>query len=449
MREGKGKGVFTSMRKNVLIATIVITVILLAGTLIPLTATVQPAYASAPTQAPGEVQVYFNETGKNGTWYLNVSTEEFIGSTWAIMKMHQYTATSPNLTIELNPGNYTYTAFFALPGRVVTDSGYLMNLSNSSVQVPINFTEYEMGYGVSMNVPGLPAGMTIGYYVSTVSGMQVFDRSSSGSSQEIFGLSNGTYYYACSNFYNFYGQGSFTVYGASVSVNVSLTVLSNGVYFNASGLPANQSWKFSFINVIFSNYSGISNYTGSIPFSELGNQSASWNWPAGYVNFTVTGPQGYVVSKIDFTVVHYNESKTWNLTGGESTGHFSILGNNDREFNGSFVISNVPQFSTSHPGVQSNSTIYLTVHFAKVSVLPTHRRSPFPFWILLLLIGIGAIILGVWDGERRRKIRRGYEENTERKGKEDLFSDPGEKGTDLFSDDFPSNPLKGKGGDKK
>ena len=352
--KGKGGGGFTSMRKNVLTATIVITVILLMGMILPLTALSQPAYASAPTQAPGEVQTLVS--------------------------------TSPEYDLFLNETN--------LPQREVWST-----VVASGSTIP--------------SESGTPFKV-----ISWIN--------SSSRSHEVHGLKNGNYsYYSYANNPNFDFAGGFKIEGRSITINITLalTDLDN---FTAVGLPSNV---YALVALLYNNTSigssGPLSVNKSIGFYETNGR------------YTITAPSGYIIKSINVSTTTYSWS---NLSP-----YPNVVTANET--------TNVNSMNYTLRVNSTNSTANITVFFQAV-----HARSPFPYWILLLIIGIVAIVIGILDGERRRKIKRGHEENERRK--EDLFSDPEErfreneegkmeKTNSNSNDDFPSDPLKvWKGGDK-
>lgn len=400
------------MSKKNLIVVIMITAVLLSGTAVPL-GLAHSAYAGAPASAPGEEPVYFNETGSGGPWSLNVSNISIENGYNVITAMRTYGIFQPSMVIYLSQGYYGYTAYVALPGRLATVSN-LFQITNSSTEIALNFSEYSAGYRVSLNVTGLPQGASWSPFIGTVSGMYLPAIKGpetpflSNNSYEIF-LSNGTYEYAVSSDNGaFYNRTWIVVQGKPVNAILQMQMKANPIEFQAMGLLSNESWQFNFTNVHFTN----SNST-VFPFMLRGNESRVFNWGQGFVNFTVSAPQGYVLTGMSINVLHFNTTANGALTGEERNVTINISGNDSREFNYSFWIGSYPAGPIFSLIVLANSSIHLTCYFkqASKSITPT----PFPWWIILLIVGIITAAGGIMEGNHRRRIKRGYKENEKRK----------------------------------
>ena len=396
--------------------------------------------ASGPLFANKSIVFYGNgrflTTAPSG--YI-IKTMNVITATYAWSNASPYpNITTVNSLVDVNSTNYTLSinVVSSIVNITVVFANEITNsTTNSTTNTTTNSTTNNttnQTYNVTFQKMNLPKGMTW----TVVMGItpKLANRAwanASGRYIEFRGVKNGLYDY---NSYAMGGifdlAGNFTVNGSSVLINVTLHMSTTGI-FNSTGLPN------AIIHGTMWNVNVNGSLSGDYPLMENGSVELYQSGTGIADNYQIKAPAGYIIKTINTSVTVY----IWP----QAQAYPSLVAIN-KTLNTSINSANYTYMAMN----LRNTIVYITIVFAPISVVVHHHtRSPFPYWIILLILAAGAIALGIWDGERRRKIRKGYKENLEKNGKEDLFSDPGEKGTDLFSDDFPDSPLKGKGGDKK
>ncbi len=304
-------------------------------------------------------------------------------------------------TVNSTANNTTGTTGNSTTGSNNTTNTTTNNTTNSTT----NSTN--QSYNVTFQEMNLPRGMkwsvVMGFnYVNLTELKNLSWANSSGRYIEFHGVKNGLHSY---NSYAMGGifdwAGNFTVNGRSLLINVTLPMNSVDIFYSfgfreisAHGII----WNINANGSLSGGYQLVEN--GSIGLYQYGTTG----------NYQIKAPAGYMVKSLDIN----NTTYVWS-----NASLYPV------EVSVNSVVKNINSTNYTFISANTRNTIVnVTIVFAPVSVVHHHVYSPFPYWILLFLIGIGAIILGVWDGNRRRKIKRGHEENERRKG----------KGTKLFDD---------------
>ena len=133
------------------------------------------------------------------------------------------------------------------------------------------------------------------------------------------------------------------------------------------------------------------------------NASFETKISSGFYAYLLECPTGYYIHNISVSIDYRNGTV-------ES---FSILVNQNI-FNFTFEITINP--TQEFPVLPTGASIHSVVHF--VEGAPSQNINWYPG--ILVLIGIAGGALGIWDGNRRRRIKKGYKENEERKKMEGI-----------------------------
>lgn len=384
------------MLSRKIVATIILTVIVLSGAL-PLTGLSHPQAApSNPAQAStvgnATYPVTFTESGLNpGTmWSLNITTMEWNGYGWQFGGYNVSSTRNNSLTVSLVPGSYSYTAY-ALPGPMMFEySGYLLNVSSSG-QVGVYFTS---DWKVSLDETGLIPGTLWNVTIRSINDMILWDGSGNKTTVPVW-LSPGEYSYAASAIGYVASLGRIDVINNTVSetitfsrlayydLNITEVGIPEGVtsYIDISNGSGSTAWRPVFVGTI-------NNATNVSVFAAV--------FFDGKYNFSIIAPYGYLITGA--------EEFVYNLTS-LSTHTFYFLPKTT--FNGSFTFNSFGNYTNyQHGNFSGNgSAVHIIVFFAPATSHPT--PYPFPWWIVLLIVVIAVILVLIpvvaYARRRRRK----------------------------------------------
>ena len=237
------------------------------------------------SQPTTTVNVVFNET------YETTFTEKGLpsGTTWYVNISGMASSGPINTTsysVYLINGTHDY--MIATPDKIYEPSPISSSVNVVGTSQTVNITFSELTYKVTFSETGLPSGTE--WFVNLSNGKSYNSTSTTLSFYE----PNGTYSYTLgsSNFnYGNTSSLSFTVKGASVSVNVNIPLLTYTVTLSEKGLSAGSTW---YINVTGPKNLTLKTTSASINLTGLPNGQYSYTVSsAGYTsrsgNFTVHG----------------------------------------------------------------------------------------------------------------------------------------------------------------
>lgn len=234
-------------------------------------------------------EVTFKESGLPGNtqWYVNITG----GSS--------FNSSDHNISLEAGNGTFNYT--IATQDKEYEAQGGSFAVSGEPISVNVSFTLVR--YSVTVMEIGLPSGD--GWY------MNITGEPTSGevtSSSYSTSLANGTYHYTTSSVNKSYisGPGSFTVAGASKTVNIHFTGETYNINFTETGLPSGKYW---YVNVTGGQLSGP--ITGTSYSLSLQNGTYDYSVSTSYNVFKPVYKNSFTVNgtsnseSIKFTQVKY------------------------------------------------------------------------------------------------------------------------------------------------
>ena len=181
---------------------------------------------------------------------------------------------------------------------------------------------------------------------------------------------------------------------------------------SSQGAPNNGSWYLNRSGKIVTSVNVIGgqleySYVNNSSMQREGNTGGIFLASSGGFNISIQAPQGYTIKHLNATIYvnvlvnNTTEVKEFNET---------LIFQTGTNFTGYIDFSSVYGFELNH--FPNGSGVYLTIVFAPITHPTPH---PFPWWIILVIIGIGAAAGGILEGNRRRRRKRECRENEARK----------------------------------
>ena len=246
------------------------------------------------TSLPKAYQITFQETGL------------IIGTTWNVtLNGSLKSSSSSSLIFDESNGTYYY-AVGAVEGFTATPSSGEINVTGRNVSVKIVFSPSVTvsKYSAIFTETGLVSGI---WYVNITNGQSSY----SSSTTITFLLTNGTYDYSVSTGNTLFEpspfNGTLTVKGSSVAVNIKFSELQFSLQFNETGLPTGSQWSVSL------NGTTESSTSNNISFLVLpGTYTYLIIPPPGYTTTQLSGEVRVVDPPLYVNTVFYQEK--YNVT---------------------------------------------------------------------------------------------------------------------------------------
>ena len=338
--------------------------------------------------------VVFNETGLPAAtqWWANITSGPSANTTGA------------TVAVFLTNGSYAYTLasadarYSAAPGTIVLPNGtgnFTVNVTFSPVLFVVTWTESGLPAGTTwwVNVTGHPSANSTGTHI-------------------VLSLLNGTHAYTVATANKSWTStgGSATVSGAALPVAVTFTLVTFGVTFSQTGLPAGTMW--------WANVSGGTSLssTGASAVGALPNGTYTYTiattdktYAAAGGGVTVAGASAsatvtftLVTFSVTFTETGLPSGTNWSVTLGASTVYSTGTTLTFTETNGtySFTVGSVSGYSAN----SSSGSVHVTGSSAGRTLAFSANPTTSPFLGLpnnegyYLLGGIVAVLAAIGAG---------------------------------------------------
>ena len=246
------------------------------------------------TLVPKTYQIAFQEIGLLSGTAWNITLNGTLKS-----------SSSSTLIFDESNGTYYY-AVGTVEGFTAIPSSGEVNITGKNVSITIVFSPSVTvsKYSVIFTETGLVSGI---WYVNLTNGQSAY----SSSATITFLLANGTYNYSVSTGNTLFEpspvNGTFTVKGSTVTVNIKFSELQYSLQFNETGLPAGSQWSVTL------NGTTESSTSNNISFLVLpGNYTYIIVPPSGYTATQISGEVRVVDSPLYINTAFYQEK--YNVT---------------------------------------------------------------------------------------------------------------------------------------
>ncbi len=298
------------------------------------------------TPIPKTYQIAFQETGLISGTKWNITLNGSLKS-----------STSSTLLFNESNGTYYYVVGTVDGFKAIPSSGEV-NVTGRKVSVTIVFSPSVTvsKYSVIFTEAGLVSGI---WYVNLTNGQSYY----SSSTIITFLLANGTYNYSVSTgnalFEPSPANGTFTVNGSSVAVNIQFSELQFSLQFNETGLPTGSQWS---VTLNGTTESSTSNNISFLVFP--GTYTYVIIPPPGYTTTQLSGEVRVVDSPLYVNTAFYQEeyNVTFLVSGLASGTLWTIT------FNGSTMSTS---FTTISFSVTNGSYVFIIGNLTGYSVQPS------------------------------------------------------------------------------